>query len=170
MIESLNRYGLFIHPLEGEQNWYRFHNLFAEFLAHERTARIPQQETQLNQTAAKAWLKLSSPHQALHHAQEAKDNQLTADILTQYGWKMFNGGELQSLETAINKLAPEQLYSEPKLCMLQAWLAQSQHRYNDVGDLLSKADEYMQQFNVVLSTKEQGEFNAFESTSCHQPK
>lgn len=163
MVESLNRFGLFIHPLEGEQNWYRFHNLFAEFLAHERSARIPQQEKQLHQTASKAWLKLSSPHQALFHAQEANDSQLTADILNQFGWKMFNGGELQSLEKAINTLTPEQLYSEPKLCMLQAWLAQSQHRYNDVGDLLSKADEQMKAFNVVLSTKEQGEFNALRA-------
>ncbi|USD34824.1 MULTISPECIES: HTH-type transcriptional regulator MalT [Vibrio] len=163
MIESLNRYGLFIHPLEGEQNWYRFHNLFAEFLAHERSARIPQQEQELHQTAAQAWLKLSSPHQALRHAQKAGNRQLTADILSQYGWKMFNSGELQTVEKAINTLAPEQLYSEPKLCMLQAWLAQSQHRYNDVGDLLSKADEQMKAFNVTLSTKEQGEFNALRA-------
>ncbi|MEF1183748.1 HTH-type transcriptional regulator MalT, partial [Vibrio sinaloensis] len=163
MIESLNRFGLFIHPLEGEQNWYRFHNLFAEFLTHERSARIPQQETELHQTAAKAWLKLSSPHQALYHAQKAQNSQLIADILLQYGWKMFNGGELQSVEKAIETLSPEQLYSEPKLCMLQAWLAQSQHRYNDVGDLLSKADAQMKAFNVVLSTKEQGEFNALRA-------
>lgn len=163
MIESLNRFGLFIHPLEGEQNWYRFHNLFAEFLTHERSARIPQQETQLHQTAAQAWLKLSSPHQALYHAQKAKNSQLIADILVQFGWKMFNGGELQSLEKAIETLTPEQLYSEPKLCMLQAWLAQSQHRYNDVGDLLSKADQQMKAFNVVLSAKEQGEFNALRA-------
>ncbi|EGA69032.1 transcriptional regulator MalT [Vibrio sinaloensis DSM 21326] len=163
MIESLNRFGLFIHPLEGEQNWYRFHNLFAEFLTHERSARIPQQETRLHQTAAKAWLKLSSPHQALHHAQKAKNSQLIADILLQYGWKMFNGGELRSVEKAIETLAPEQLYSEPKLCMLQAWLAQSQHRYNDVGDLLSKADEQMKALNVVLNEKEQGEFNALRA-------
>lgn len=163
MIESLNRFGLFIHPLEGEQNWYRFHNLFAEFLTHERFARIPQQETTLHQKAAQAWLKLSSPHQALRHAQKAKNSQLTADIISQYGWKMFNSGELQTLEKAIETLTPEQLYSEPKLCMLQAWLAQSQHRYNDVGDLLSKADEQMSAFNVVLSTKEQGEFNALRA-------
>lgn len=163
MIESLNRYGLFIHPLEGEQNWYRFHNLFAEFLAHERSARMPQKEQELHQVAARAWLKQSSPHEALKHAQEAKDSQLIADILSQFGWKMFNGGELKALEQAIDSLSPEQLYSEPKLCMLQAWLAQSQHRYNDVGDLLAKADEQMRQFNVVLSSKEQGEFNALRA-------
>ena len=42
MLESLNRYGLFIHPLEGEHNWFRFHHLFAEFLAHQRHTYMPQ--------------------------------------------------------------------------------------------------------------------------------
>lgn len=163
MIESLNRFGLFIHPLEGEQNWYRFHNLFGEFLAHERMARMPQKELELHKAAASAWLAQNAPHQALRHAQKADNSQLVADIVTQYGWQMFNGGELRTLEAAIESLTPEQLYSEPKLCMLQAWLAQSQHRYNDVGDLLRKADEQMRAFNVVLSTKEQGEFNALRA-------
>ncbi|WP_428773830.1 HTH-type transcriptional regulator MalT [Vibrio sp.] len=163
VIESLNRYGLFIHPLEGEQNWYRFHNLFAEFLAHERQARIPQQEQALHQAAAKAWLKLSSPHQALCHAQKALDTSLTATILKQHGWKMFNSGELSTLENAINSLSPEQLYSESSLSMLQAWLAQSQHRFDEVGELLAKADLHMQELNVTLTTQDQGKFNALRA-------
>ncbi|MCO4790089.1 HTH-type transcriptional regulator MalT, partial [Vibrio cholerae] len=73
MIESLNRFGLFISPLEGETNWYRFHNLFAEFLAHQRQARIPQQEQDLQRAAAKAWLEAAAPHQALRHAHLAQD-------------------------------------------------------------------------------------------------
>ncbi|MGY3572234.1 HTH-type transcriptional regulator MalT [Vibrio paucivorans] len=163
MIESLNRFGLFIYPLEGEQNWYRFHNLFAEFLAHERMARIPQKEQELHYSAALAWLDLNTPHQALRHAQLANDTQLIANILTEFGWKMFNHGELDSLETAIHKLEPKQLYSEPKLCMLQAWLAQSQHRYDDVGDLLATADEQMKLLNIKPTSREQGEFNALRA-------
>ncbi|EHU0374820.1 HTH-type transcriptional regulator MalT [Vibrio cholerae] len=163
MIESLNRFGLFISPLEGETNWYRFHNLFAEFLAHQRQARIPQQEQDLQRAAAKAWLEAAAPHQALRHAHLAQDTELLASILSQYGWKMFNQGELEVLEAAINQLSPTQLYREPKLCMLQAWLAQSQHRYNDVGALLAKAAKEMKALNVELSTKEQGEFNALRA-------
>ncbi|GLT16846.1 HTH-type transcriptional regulator MalT [Vibrio zhanjiangensis] len=163
IIESLNRYGLFIHPLEGEQNWFRFHNLFAEFLTHQRAALIPHQEEDLHQAAAQAWLKLSSPHQALYHIQKASNLILTAEIVCQYGWDMFNRGELQTLEDAIESLTPELLYSEPKLFMLQAWLAQSQHRYNDVGDLLSVAKEKMEAFNVSLSTKQMGELNALRA-------
>jgi len=154
---------LFIYPLEGEHNWYRFHNLFGEFLAHQRLARIPQQEHDLHREASLAWLEMSNPHQALRHAKIAQDTDLLATILSKHGWSMFNQGELEMLESSINLLSSNQLYSEPKLCMLQAWLAQSQHRYNDVGALLSKADEEMAKLNVELSSKEQGEFNALRA-------
>ncbi|MFC5080523.1 HTH-type transcriptional regulator MalT [Vibrio thalassae] len=160
MIESLNRFGLFIYPLEGENNWFRFHNLFAEFLSHERKARIPQQEHELHLAAAEAWLEQKVPHQALRHAQLANNRELVAKILNEFGWKMFNHGELSTLEEAIALLTEDQLYSQPKLCMLQAWLAQSQHRYNDVGELISKADQEMEARHVERSKKQEGEFHA----------
>ncbi|NOH82379.1 MULTISPECIES: HTH-type transcriptional regulator MalT [Vibrio] len=163
MIESLNRYGLFIYPLEGEHNWYRFHNLFGEFLSHERQARIPQQEQDLHRSAAKAWLKLETPHQALNHAQKAYDGDLIAHILTTYGWKMFNQGELAALESAIKKLTKDQLYSDSKLSILQAWLAQSQHRYDQVGTLLAEAEAERKERNIELNTQQQGEFNALRA-------
>ncbi|EGQ7929426.1 HTH-type transcriptional regulator MalT [Vibrio vulnificus] len=160
MIESLNRYGLFIYPLEGEQNWFRFHNLFGEFLSHERQARIPQQEQELNRNAAIAWLKQKSPHQAIRHAQKAYDGELVAEILNEFGWKMFNQGELSTLESAINLLEKDLLFSNPKLTMLRAWLAQSQHRYNQVGTLLAEAENEHNKRNIDLDIQYQGQANA----------
>ncbi|MCL9777418.1 HTH-type transcriptional regulator MalT [Vibrio methylphosphonaticus] len=163
MIESLNRFGLFIYPLEGENNWFRFHNLFAEFLSHERKARIPQQELDLHLAAAQAWLEQSAPHQALRHARLAANSELVVTILNEFGWKMFNQGELETLEEAIKVLSDDQLYSHPRLCMLQAWLAQSQHRYNEVGELIAKSDEEMATRSIERSQKEDGEFNALRA-------
>ncbi|NOH97174.1 HTH-type transcriptional regulator MalT [Vibrio sp. 99-70-13A1] len=167
MIESLNRYGLFIYPLEGEHkgehNWYRFHNLFAEFLAHERQARIPQQEEELHRSAAKAWLKQNTPHQALRHAQRAQDGDLIVEILNDTGWKMFNQGELSSLEMAVKQLTRDQLFGNPKLSMLRAWLAQSQHRYDQVGTLLEEAEKEYKERNIVLDTQYQGQYNALRA-------
>lgn len=160
MIESLNRYGLFIYPLEGEQNWFRFHNLFGEFLSHERLARIPQQEKDLHRNAAVAWLKQKSPHQAIHHAQKSSDTDLIVEILNEFGWKMFNQGELTTLEEAVNQLDRELLFTHPKLSMLRAWLAQSQHRYNQVGELLAEAEEEHQKRNIELDSGYQGQANA----------
>lgn len=160
MLEFLNRYGLFIYPLEGEQNWFRFHHLFAEFLAHERHARIPQEENRLHRKAAKAWLKLDVPHQAMFHAQKAKDGELLSQIISEYGWRMFNHGELRTLERAINDLPKDKLYANMKLPLLRAWLAQSQHRYVAVEDMLAKAETEITKRNITLSTSDKGQVNA----------
>ena len=170
MIESLNRYGLFIYPLDGEHNWYRFHNLFAEFLSHERQARIPQQEIELHHAAALAWSKQNSPQQALRHAAKAKDGELVSDILVHSGWAMFNEGTLETLESSIKLLSRDQLFSNPKLSMLRAWLAQSQHRYNQVGQLLAEAEHEHSSRNITINSSEQGQFQCATCSGCYQPK
>jgi len=160
MLEFLNRYGLFIYPLEGEQNWFRFHNLFAEFLAHERHARIPQEENELHHKAAKAWLKLDIPHQAMLHAQKGNDGDLLAQIIFEHGWRMFNHGELGKLESAINSLSKNKLYANIKLPLIRAWLAQSQHRYIAVENMLAEAEQEITKRNIILTTNDKGQVNA----------
>ncbi|MDA9557704.1 HTH-type transcriptional regulator MalT [Vibrio sp.] len=160
VIDTINRYGLFISSLEGENSWYRFHPLFADFLAHQRMTKMPGKELLLHSEAANAWLSLDAPHIALSHAKKANDSDLLADILNQYAWQLFNSGDLNVLNDAISLLSEEKLYSEPKLCMLQAWLAQSQHQYHLVGSLLDHAVNQMEKLNITLSSKDQGELNA----------
>lgn len=160
MLEYLNRYGLFIYPLEGEQNWFRFHNLFAEFLAHERQARLPQEENSLHHKAAKAWLKLDIPHQAMFHAQKVNDGELLTKIISTHGWRMFNHGELTKLESAINSLSPDKLYTNIKLPLIRAWLAQSQHRYSAVENMLAEAKQEIDKRDITLTTNDQGQVNA----------
>lgn len=160
MLESLNRYGLFIYPLEGEQNWYRFHHLFADFLAHERHARIPQEEESLHRKAAHAWLDIDVYQQAMFHAQKAQDGDLLAQIVFDHGWRMFDHGELSVLEKALGDLPDEKLYASMSLPLLRAWLAQSQHRYVAVENMLIEAENEISKRNIPLSTNDKGLINA----------
>lgn len=163
MIESLNRFGLFIYSLEGEQNWYRFHHLFGEFLTHERKARIPQEEKQLHQRAAQAWLNIDIPHQALSHAKKSQNDELIAQILSEYGWRMFNLGELKIMEDAITQLDDDLLYSGMKLPLLRAWLTQSQHNYDKVEGMLAESEKQVAKRNIELNTSEKGQINALRA-------
>ncbi|MBD1557074.1 HTH-type transcriptional regulator MalT [Vibrio sp. S9_S30] len=160
MIENLNRFGLFIYPLEGEQNWYRFHNLFGEFLAHERQTHMPNQDAPLHQAAATAWLHLKNPDQALNHALKSEDGDLVVHVLDQHGWAMFNRGELTLLEHALEFLPVEQRFSQPSLALLRAWIAQSQHQYDRVGALLDEAGKQLALKECVLTNNDQGQVNA----------
>ncbi|MBM7035110.1 HTH-type transcriptional regulator MalT [Vibrio ulleungensis] len=159
-LENLNRFGLFVTMIEGEQNWYRFHRLFNDFLGHERLARIPQQEQMLHQRAAEAWLNLNSPSQALYHAQKAKDSELCVTILVKHGWTMFNMAEFAVMEQAIQELSDDELYSNPKIPLLRAWVAQTQHRYNVVEELLTEAAKQLEERNIPISESEMGQVNA----------
>ncbi|MFA0438127.1 transcriptional regulator MalT [Vibrio breoganii] len=163
MLENLNKYGLFLSTASSENNWYRFHNLFSEFLSHQRHTHLPQQEVALQTAAAQSWLKHDRPIQALVHAQRAKDSELCASIMQEHGWKMFNSGELTTLEKAIAELDTDQLYKTAKLPLLRAWLAQSQHRFNTVGDLLAEAKLELDKRNIPLSIKEQGQVRALRA-------
>ncbi|MGF1688171.1 HTH-type transcriptional regulator MalT [Photobacterium japonica] len=163
MLESLNRFGLFLNTLEGDNNWYRFHNLFAEFLRHQRYSQMPQHRTELHTLAAKAWLKQQSPQQALLHAQKCDNEPLVIDILSDYGWDMYHHGEITLLQTAIANIDNERLHAHPRLSLLRMWLAQSQHRYNDVGDMITETEAALAKHNIVLNDALQGEFNALRA-------
>ncbi|MDO6542132.1 HTH-type transcriptional regulator MalT [Photobacterium sanguinicancri] len=160
MLESLNRFGLFLNTLESNDNWYRFHNLFAEFLRHQRYSQIPQQQSELHTQAAYAWLKQKSPQQALIHALKSENQDLIVEVLTDYGWNMYHHGELKLLEDSIASLTTDKLFSSPRLALLRAWLAQSQHRYNDVGDLINETKAQLSKHSIELDDALQGEFNA----------
>ncbi len=102
MLESLNRFGLFLNTLEGDNNWYRFHNLFAEFLRHQRYSQIPQQRSELHSLAARAWLKQNSPQQALLHAQKkAKIQILASKSCRNLAGKCSTMANLNCLKTAL---------------------------------------------------------------------
>lgn len=163
MLDSLNRLGLFIQPMEGEDNWFRFHNLFAEFLRHQRYTHIPGQRSTLHRNAANAWLKQHRPQAALAHAQKSGDEDLLVKILSDHGWQIFNLGELQVVEAAINALSDEALFTSPRLCLLRAWLAQSQHRYHQVSTLILEAEQKLTQRNIELTDGQIGEFKALSA-------
>ncbi|MCL9781681.1 HTH-type transcriptional regulator MalT [Vibrio sp. S4M6] len=162
-IELLHRSGMFIQRLEGDRHWYKFHNLFVEFLSHQRRTLMPLNEAILHKKACQAWLKQHTPIEALKHARQANDSELIAQVLHQYGWDLFNNGELSNVEMAIEHLDDDHLYKHPQLCLLRAWLAQSQHKYEEVGALLHTTDLAMSRLNIDLSTMLQGEFNALKA-------
>lgn len=169
-IEQLIRSGLFIWPMStipahhrGKEEWFRFHHLFAEFLNHQRKAKMANKEAKLHRLAAQAWLEEHNPNLALCHASFAQDIAVQTEILKHYGWAMFNQGALEALEHGINALDEDTLYREPSLCLMQAWLAQSQHRYDEVESLLQQADHHMQRLDVHPTEKEQAEFNALKA-------
>lgn len=159
-LANLNRQGLFINLVDENEQWYRFHNLFGEFLSHQRQRLMPTMEDELRARAVNAWLKANNPKQALSCAMKIKDTSVRVTVLLNQGWYLFNHGNIRLLTEALKTLSDDDLYCQPPLILLSAWLAQAQHQYNEVGELLEKGMQEMAIRNILLKSSEQGDFDA----------
>lgn len=169
MLESLNRFGLFLTPLEGDNNWYRFHNLFAEFLRHQRYATIPQQRNKLHESAAKAWIKQHNYQQALIHALKSENQPLLTDLLSAHGWSMFHQGELNALraQVAINQSKPQQALKLAELSLGQ--LSATTYRSRIVAtSVIGEVHHCLGNLTQALSMMQQTEKMARQYHFYHQ--
>ncbi len=164
-LSELERRGLFVQrmDMDGDTIWFRFHPLFASFLQHCCQQQLSAELPELHRRAAAGWQALNIPSEAIHHALAASDALLLREILLQYGWSLFHHGELELLSGCLEALPYNELIQSPNLVLLQAWLAQSQHRYTQVDALLERAKQAMTEHQVRLNEALLGEFNALRA-------
>jgi len=162
-LEELERQGLFIHRMDDTGEWFNFHPLFATFLRQRCQWELAAELPEIHRAAAEGWLAQGFPAEAIHHALGAEDTNMLRDILLQHAWALFNQSELALLEECLAALPYDRLIQNPKLVLLQAWLAQSQHRYAEVETLLVRAESEMQQRNIVMEQELTAEFDALRA-------
>lgn len=162
-LEALESQGLFIHRMDDTGEWFNFHPLFATFLRQRCQWELTTELPTIHRAAAEGWLALGFPAEAIHHALGAQDIPMLRDILLQHAWSLFNQSELALLEECLNALPYDRLILSPKLVLLQAWLAQSQHRYVEVEALLARAESEMSQRDIVIDQALAAEFDALRA-------
>lgn len=162
-LEELERQGLFIHRMDDTGEWFNFHPLFASFLRQRCQWELAAELPAIHRAAADGWLAQGFPAEAIHHALGADDIDMLRDIMLQHAWSLFNQSELALLEECLAALPYDRLIQSPKLVLLQAWLAQSQHRYAEVDTLLAQAESEMQKRDIVMDQDLNAEFNALRA-------
>ncbi|WP_150539348.1 HTH-type transcriptional regulator MalT [Actinobacillus vicugnae] len=139
-LDELEKMGLFIQRIlhDDGEIWWKFHPILASCLAQSCRLELPTEWQELHKTASMMWLKLGYGSEALYHAQMLEDSQTLYAILQEYGWELFHQGQLKLLEDCLALLSAEQLWQDSNLVLLKAWLAQSQHRHQEVSGILQK--------------------------------
>ncbi|SES86112.1 HTH-type transcriptional regulator MalT [Thorsellia anophelis] len=169
-LESLEQQGLFIYRKASyedknatqkqtgmnETDWFGFHPLFASFLQKQAIKRIPDFIEQLHIIAAQFWLEINVPLEAIMHAKQAAEPELLITIMQEHAWDFFHKSKLTLLESCFKRLSPSELIGYSDLVLLNAWLAQSQHRYDTVGQILNEADAKRKELGIQLDKQAQG--------------
>lgn len=94
LLEELEAMQMFLLPLDRERQWYRFHNLFAEFLRARLKERDPERFKQLHFNASLWFTNHHMQNLAIEHACLAEDPEMLAALVDGCGLELINRGQL----------------------------------------------------------------------------
>ena len=121
LLEALESLQLFLLPLDRERQWYRFHNLFAEFLRARLRERDPERFRQLHFNASLWFTNHHMQNLAIEHASLAEDSEMLAALLDGCGLELINRGQL-GLLYRWRKQVPDEVASRfPVLVLADVW-------------------------------------------------
>jgi LuxR family maltose regulon positive regulatory protein len=122
MLESLERMGLLVLPLDDEGHWYRYHQLLAEFLRHRlrqtRAERVPE----LHRRAAEWNERNGFVSEAIEHALAAEDFERAAGLVEGVARLTLRRGEITTVQGWLDALPDEMVRSRGRLGVARAWV------------------------------------------------
>jgi LuxR family maltose regulon positive regulatory protein len=121
-LESLARANLFLVPLDPRRTWYRYHNVFREFLQSELERREPNLVHKLGRRAA-AWCEAEGRlEDALHYAHAAGDLATVARLVGRLAPSLCAAGRAATVEPWLEWFDEERLAEHPTVALAGAWV------------------------------------------------
>lgn len=144
VIEQLEQHHLFIIPLDRSREWYRYHQLFAEFLRarlqHARRTSIPE----LQRRAALWYAEQSMSGEAIVHALAGDDLLLAARLIDQHADTIMRHGEIMTVITWLTALPEPALRAYPRLYLVHAWALILSAQHDAAEQCLNEAERVLQ--------------------------
>jgi LuxR family transcriptional regulator, maltose regulon positive regulatory protein len=119
---ELERANLFLISLDERRQWYRYHHLFGDLLAHEFSLTRPHDVRPLHRLAYAWYLRQGLVAEAVTHAIAARDYSEAAELIASRWLDYVNRGELATVEAWTRALPPNVAESDPRLCLARAWM------------------------------------------------
>jgi LuxR family transcriptional regulator, maltose regulon positive regulatory protein len=117
-LERLARSNLFVSALDAEGGWYRYHQLFREFLLQ----RQPADAAQIHRRAA-GWLAGAGQHAAaVHHMLQSGDAEGSAALIAEHALDVMMRADIATLRGWLAQLPAAAILADPRLCLAQVWL------------------------------------------------
>lgn len=119
MLRRLHTQQLFLIPLDGSGQWFRYHQLFAEFLQGRLAKRG---DASLLLHAAARWCDSHGlPERAIRYALRARDFSFASDLLERHGPRLVAGNEVYEILGLFRNLPAEVIHEYPVFQLFYAW-------------------------------------------------
>ena len=121
MLEEVERRGLFLQRIDDEPNWFRYHNMFAEFLRRRLERDRPDGVEELHRTASAWFAENDYLNEAVDHALAAGDPARAVDLVEQDETYLLEQSKMTTLLGIVKKLPPQLVVSRARLQLVIAW-------------------------------------------------
>jgi LuxR family transcriptional regulator, maltose regulon positive regulatory protein len=158
MLESLERSNLFIVPLDGERQWYRYHPIWAEMLQARLKREGEQQVLDLHDRAAAWFVAKGFNEEAFRHFLAADQPEQAADLLEAIAKELVMHGGSATLQSRLEKLPAEMIRVRVGLQISQAWALVTDGRLEEATTVLDDLSNRRE-----LPPDRQGEIAAIQS-------
>lgn len=121
MLRRLERANLFISPVEDDEEWYRYHNLFTEVL-RERLRQLFPTEVEVLHRRASAWYQEQGlMAEAIHHLLKGGDTEQALRFAELCVENMLAAGRLETLLQWRDAFPAAEIRNRPRLALAFAW-------------------------------------------------
>ncbi|WP_035882943.1 LuxR C-terminal-related transcriptional regulator [Cupriavidus metallidurans] len=130
MLSFLERNNLFITPLDGEHQWYRYHSLFASFLQHRLQVTYPDKARALHVAASRWYLSEDRPVPAIEHLLQAGLDDEALPLIAIHTPALFQAGRVRLLARWLDRIDRKRLLADPhRMGLAYAWVLLLNRRY-----------------------------------------
>lgn len=130
-LSQLEKANLFLKPLDKERRWYRYHNVFSQFLRSRLERSHRSQVAALHQAAARWYADQGDLAEAVHHAIAAGDTGLGVGLMARCALELVNLGQGSTVIDWVRRISPRALDLHPRLRFALALALILQHSYEE---------------------------------------
>jgi LuxR family maltose regulon positive regulatory protein len=123
VLRELARSNLFVVPLDGQGEWYRYHHLFSDLLLYELKSSRPELVPALHGRAS-AWCEgvgLIEP--AMRHAIAAADHERVRWLIARYWFGYLATGRMFTVERWLEALPYDLANADAAVVLVKAWIS-----------------------------------------------
>jgi serine/threonine-protein kinase PknK len=142
MLERVEERDLFLRRID--EQWFRYHQLFLEFLRHRLAREVPERVAELHRIASRWFAEHRLVSEAVDHALAAGDEKRAMEIVEKDGISLVANSQMGTLIALVGKLPAAAVQSRPRLQLALAWANIVLHRIPAAEQALALVDSTLE--------------------------
>ena len=149
VLNQLYQSNLFTIALDNQQQWFRYHHLFADLLQDQLQQEDKESVEAIHLHASQWYLQQNMIHEAIPHAIKSNNQEIIVDVLGKYGTAMIMQGYGKTLEQWMAELSDQQLLCHPRIILVYIWMTILGGIYQHLSNLIERFETQMDKVTQI---------------------